>query len=152
MYETPDGAPPDGTRFGIPPALTLKGLFIPDPQIHGADMRAIDIGRDLAAGEIKYFAELARGDGAGARCSSPNRRNRAIPPTGGPSGARSGSHRLRRGVRRSKPEHGHVRVSKRELAHELLAILRRRIDRAGDLYSAREGRPLLARLWTWLAR
>jgi hypothetical protein len=50
------------------------------------------------------------------------------------------------------PEHGHVRVSKRELAPELLAILTRVLDRAGTLYAARQGRPLLARLWTWLAR
>jgi hypothetical protein len=60
MYETPDGAPPDGTRFGIEPERTLKGLFTPEPRIHGADMRARDIGRELAAGEIKDFAELAR--------------------------------------------------------------------------------------------
>jgi hypothetical protein len=61
MYEMPDGAAPqDGTRFGIPPQLTLKGLFIPDGRIHGGEMRATDIGHGLAASEIRYFAELAR--------------------------------------------------------------------------------------------
>jgi hypothetical protein len=59
MYELSDGEPPDGTRWGMQPELTLKALFIPERRIHGAEMRAIDIGRGLAASEIRRFAEAA---------------------------------------------------------------------------------------------
>jgi hypothetical protein len=60
MYEVPDGAPPDATRFGIQPERTLKGLFIEEERIHGGDTHAADIGRALAASEVRHYAELAR--------------------------------------------------------------------------------------------
>jgi hypothetical protein len=60
MYDTPEGAPPDGTRFGIEREWILKGVFIPEGRIHGGDMRAVDIGRGLAASEVRHYAELAR--------------------------------------------------------------------------------------------
>lgn len=59
MYEVADAEPADGTRWGIRPELTLKGLFIPGRRVHGGEMRATDIGRELAASEIRRFSELA---------------------------------------------------------------------------------------------
>jgi hypothetical protein len=59
MYEVGGGELRDETRWGIQPQLILKGLFVPEPRVLGGDWQATDIGRGLAASEIRRLAEHA---------------------------------------------------------------------------------------------
>lgn len=59
MYESGEGDPPAGARWGFPPDLLPKGLFIEDGPIQGAELQATELGLRLATSEIKHYAALA---------------------------------------------------------------------------------------------
>jgi len=59
QYETLEGDAPESARWGFRPELVLKGLFIDEPHVHGADWQAVDLGRGLAEGETSRLVETA---------------------------------------------------------------------------------------------